>query len=289
MKCNRCGHEQENDFIFCPACGFETPTAPLYDEHNTRVSSNPAFHHLTNAFKDTLFLVLCILMTARCGITMLSGTSFNIISILLTVFLWLVYSAAINGTIDSSRIRFISGTIYANYIVLFVASIILIVSSAMLLMSGGILSASAGAITAEETRELLNELPPVITSFMAINTVSDMSMFFVIMAIAMGIVAIAMLLFTIFGTRRIHRFVKSVYQCLNAGYMSYENANGASGWLIFLGIIEVISALGTCANAFGEAPLTTIVSAALSSALYGAALIVAGAFVKKHFANPEQL
>ncbi len=289
MKCNRCGHESDFDFIFCPTCGYETPTAPVSDNPDTRVSANPVYHHLTGAFSDSLFLLLSILMTAHCGITLLSGSGFNIISILLTVFLWLVYSSAKNGTIDSAKIKNISGTVYANYIVLFVASIIMIISSAMLLMSGGIMSASAGLITPQESEEILNEMPYYYTSLLNIDTFSDMSIFFVIMAIAMGIVSIGMLLFTIFGIRRIHKFIKSVYQCLDAGYMSYENANGASGWLIFFGIVEVISALSICAITFGKAPLTTIVSAALSSALYGAALIVAGAFIKKHFANPEQL
>lgn len=289
MKCNRCGHESDFDFIFCPTCGYETPTAPVSDNPDTRVSANPVYHHLTGAFSDSLFLLLSILMTAHCGITLLSGSGFNIISILLTVFLWLVYSSAKNGTIDSAKIKNISGTVYANYIVLFVVSILLIVSSAMLLMSGGIISASDGLITPQESEEILNEMPSYFTSLVDFNTLSDMSLFFVIMSIAMGIVSIGMLLFTIFGIRRIHRFVKSVYQCLDAGYMSYENANGASGWLIFFGIVEVISALSTSAITFGKAPLTTIVTAALSSALYGAALIVAGAFIKKHFANPEQL
>lgn len=289
MRCNRCGHESDFDFIFCPTCGYETPTAPVSDNPDTRVSANPVYHQLTGAFSDSLFLLLSILMTAHCGITLLSGSGFNIISILLTVFLWLVYSSAKNGTIDSSKIRFISGTVYANYIVLFVVSIIMIISSAMLLMSGGILSASAGLITPEEAEELLNEIPYHYTSLLNIHTFSDLSTFVVIMAIAMGIASIGMLLFTIFGIRRIHRFIKSVYRCLDTGYMSYENANGASGWLIFFGIVAVISALSTSAAAFGEAPLTNIASTSLSSALYGAALIVAGAFIKKHFANPEQL
>lgn len=289
MKCNRCGHESDFDFIFCPNCGYETPTAPVNDGADTRVSANPVYHHLTNAFSDSLFLSLSVLMTAQCGITLLSGSGFNIIGILLTVFLWLVYSSAKNGTIDSAKIKNISGTVYANYVVLLVASILLIVSSAMLLMSGGIMSASSGLITPQESEEILNEMPSYFTSMIDFKTLSDMSLFFMIMSGVMGVISIGMLLFTIFGIRRIHKFIKSVYQCLDAGYMSYENANGASGWLIFFGIVEVISALGTSAITFGKTPLTTIVTAALSSALYGVALIVAGVFVKKHFANPEQL
>lgn len=269
MKCNRCGHEQEFDFIFCPICGFETPTAPLYDEQNTRVSSNPAFHHLSNAFKDTLFLVFCILMTASCGISLIGGESFDIINILLTIFSWLAFTSAKSGTLDSSKIKNISGTIYAYYIISYVASIILIICSFMLVLSGGLIYSSVSPAEVEAIAEEVYPRYP----FLSYDP-TDYADIFMILAIVMGAFSIILLILTIFGTRYIHKFVKSTYQSMDAGCISYEAASAAANWLIAFGVIHILSTFS----------IFTL-PALSANVLYATALIVAGVFVNKHFTN----
>ena len=50
-----------------------------------------------------------------------------LISILITVFLWLTYADAQKGFANEKHLQFISGTVYAQYVIMNVVSAILIV------------------------------------------------------------------------------------------------------------------------------------------------------------------
>ena len=275
MKCNRCGYEQENSFIFCPACGFETPTEPLYDDSNTRVSANPAFHHLTNALKDTLFLAFCILMTASCGISLISGTGFNIINILITIFSWLVYSSAKSGAIDSSKLRFISGTVYAQYIIFVVAAVIMFVCAIILWLSIGVVY-NAGIDLKEHI--LFTEPKELLILGYGLFT-ENVNLLYVLLGVYMSIFSIFTAIFSFFGLKKIHKFVQSLYQSADAGCISYLNCRAAGNWLIFFGIAVLLTSIPTTFLLLKLEMFTLLVS----EAAYGAALIVLGIFVKKHF------
>ncbi len=274
MKCNRCGHEQENDFIFCPTCGFETPTAPLYDEHNTRVSSNPAFHHLSNAFKDSLFLVFCILMTASCGISLVSGESFDIINILLTIFSWLTFTSAKSGTLDSSKIKNISGTVYANFIIACITSALLLIGAVMMFVSIGFINAGG------DFRDVFDEETIKQLSFFGLD---NFNVLLAIMIACMVLVAIIHLIIAVLGIRIIHKFVQSLYQSVDAGCISFINCRAAGNWLIFFGIASFFYSSPTAFSSEGYG----VVAALVAQACQTAAMIVLGLFVKKHFSEFE--
>ena len=162
MKCNNCGYESESEFKFCPTCGVNCEAEAQNDEpefvsqpQNDEVQPQPEFVSETQyqqpqfqnggfqpepdyvsvnlakakilpALKDKLYLVICILMTVSTGLSIIAG-SLPIIEILLTVFSWLVYSAAKKDVADTKNLRCISGAVYANYVIMNVAAVILIV------------------------------------------------------------------------------------------------------------------------------------------------------------------
>ena len=52
----------------------------------------------------------------------MAADSFSVINILLTVFLWLTYASARKDKVPTDHLRFISGTLFAQYVILFVAA-----------------------------------------------------------------------------------------------------------------------------------------------------------------------
>ena len=129
MKCKNCGFENEQGVEYCVNCGesLACDCAPMPVE---AVSLNPAADIVMNALRDKLFLVLCVLMTASCAMSIItSGVS--LIYILITIFLWLTYADAQKGFANEKHLRVISGTVYAQYIIINVLSVLLLVSGAL--------------------------------------------------------------------------------------------------------------------------------------------------------------
>ena len=60
--------------------------------------------------QDPLFLALCILYSIHTGLSLISG-DLPLLSILMTIFLWLFYSQGRNGLVAPNYIRCISGTV----------------------------------------------------------------------------------------------------------------------------------------------------------------------------------
>ena len=140
MRCNYCQSEFDDNLVNCPVCG--APVPPAEDKKPDYFSGNQAapvtagvpvppefaapavnpLHAKTDALvKDNLFLAVCILQTVRAALP-LFGLSKNIsvIGIIIAVFLWIIYAESKKGLPDPSRIRIVSGCVYAAKIVLYV-------------------------------------------------------------------------------------------------------------------------------------------------------------------------
>jgi len=125
MRCTNCGYESEDNFAFCQRCGAAAPeTAP----------KNPAADKVFALLKDPLFLALCILFTCA-GVLSWGNIGIPIIVVLLSIFLWLCYADAKNGMVNVHHLRYLSGTVYANYVIFYIVGAICMVVGTIMLIN----------------------------------------------------------------------------------------------------------------------------------------------------------
>lgn len=256
MNCNNCGFENAQDALFCKQCGAQLQTP--------EVAVNPVAEKILGVLKDKLFFVICILVTASAGLALLSG-GIQPLTILFSVFLWLIYSQSQKGIVNAEYIKNVSGTVYANYIINNVLGSIIIVVGIVL----GILFSFSGIapkiaealkITIGNYSGNLAALPTAMATIAGI-------LFTVIFIVAGATV----LVLNFFSIRQIHKFVKSTYKSVMSGVFEIEKIQAARIWLMVMGIIAAVSALFT-----GSA--LTILAGGASAA----AGILASLLIKKH-------
>lgn len=269
MKCEKCGYESEQDFSFCPTCGAAVQeTAP----QESIVPTNSAADKILRVLQDQLFFVLCILISACCALQLIGG-SFNVLTILFTIFLWLTYAQARKGVADVKQLRCLSGTVYAEYVLVNVLSILLIVF-------GAIIGAAFGILVSDPTS--LNE---ILSTFDAVSVDTAMltqvvgSLSGIVIFIIFAFIGAVMLVVNLFSTRYIHRFAKSVYQSVESGALELKHAKTAYGWLLAFGIFDGLSFLST----LGSGDFAAI----LASGAACAAPIVAALLIKKYLLTDE--
>lgn len=172
--------------MICPTCGkeYEGETCPLCASLKTE-------HIIADALGSGWFTAVCVMATVSLGLSLLSCT-IDVIGILATIFLWILYRDGQNFEFVGKHVRWLSGLVYAMRIILWVvAGLIALVGlfdSYRLLLS----LQKSNAFSRYQT--LFGE----ITAEMIL---------FVCLAVAAVLVLMNFLLY-----RSIHRFVKSVYQ-----------------------------------------------------------------------------
>lgn len=259
MKCTQCGYEREENFPHCPQCG-----AP---QETDLISPNPAAQKVLQVLKDPWFLIICILVSANC-ILSLSADGLPIISILMSVFLWLVYAQSRKDVADHTQLRNVSGTVYAQYVLTYVAA-------GLVLLAGVICMAAFNVLYADPyyINELLGEFIELDDNVYALFNMAGVlsgSILMVIFAFA----AIVVVVFNIFSLRYIHQFAKSVYQSIDTGVLELKYANAASIWLYVFGAISGVGALPILSGEFASG---------LASGANCAACILAGLLIRRHF------
>lgn len=105
MRCTNCGYNNDGDARFCKSCGFAMS-----------FNQNPLAERILPLLKDDLFMALCILYSISVGFSLISG-GMPVTRILMTIFLWLIFSQSRKETIASNYMRCISGTIFASYVI----------------------------------------------------------------------------------------------------------------------------------------------------------------------------
>lgn len=266
MKCNNCGFENEWDLAYCPNCG-----AALQNE--ALVSPNIAATTVLAALKDNLFLVICILTSVSCLLSLTLG-SLPILNVLAAVFLWLTYAQSRKDLVDTKHLRCVSGTVYAGYVITYVVA-------GLFLVLGVLFAVAFGALAGQQEvmNSLLNgmiEMDDMTASFFTAFVSVGGGVILVIFAL----IAIVATILNVFSMRYIHRFVKSVYQSVEAGELNLRYPNAAQIWLFIFGGVTGLSALTSLVGA----GITAFLGNAVTCAIY----ILAGLLIRKHFDSEEQ-
>lgn len=262
MKCTNCGLETQQDFLRCPNCDAEA-SLPVS-------TADSASGSILRALKDPLFLVICILMSVSCLLSLSAG-SVDVISILITVFLWLTYAQSRKDIADAKHLRCVSGTVYAQYVINYVLA-------GLVLLMGVIFAVAFSFIvqSPDFTRDLLSAFIEVDdTTAMLVQTFFSASgiLVLVIFAFIAGII----LLINIFTMRYFHRFAQSVYQSIETGTLALKHTNAAK---LCLFIVSGCSAIGTLSTLAASGLLD-----ALSSATGCAITLIAGLMIQKYFSS----
>ena len=231
MKCTNCGFESPEGVNSCANCGTALKQG--------LVSRNEAADKIVGVLKDKLFLVICILLSVSLGLGILAG-AFNIITLLLVIFLWMVYGNSTKDVVDTKNLRRVSGTVYASYVI---NNIVFVLFAVLGVVIGLVFDALAKE--AEFIAMLEKELAAVNLEIDAAQIIEFLlGGFGWLIAGVFLFVAVVGLVINICGFRKIHRLAKSVYQSVDMADLSLiKKANGAKNWLWVFGVCSAISML----------------------------------------------
>ena len=264
MKCPKCGFEREDCFSFCPKCGSAVGEA---GDGTSPVQSyvNPVAQRILAMLNSPLYLAVCILSSAAAMFN-LYNKNFPLIGILITIFLWLIFANAKKGFADSDRMRCVSGAIFAQYVLIWVAVGFLVAVGGVVCL---VFANPAGR------NMLLSALYNYNGSY--VGTLADlMSISLLLPAIIVVIIASVAAMINIFGIRSVHRFAKSLYESAASGNLAVIKRSAAQGWLMVFGIF---SAIGAVCSAFGDGV------SFLASACYSAVCIIGSVLIGKYFSD----
>lgn len=255
MKCTNCGFESELDYPVCPQCQAKT-------------HPNPAAQKILRVLKDPLFLAICILMSISCVLSLATG-SLPLINILITVFLGLTYAQSRKEIADANHLRFISGAVYANYVVNYVAAGLVVIVGLLFTVAFGLI---LGDPEFQET---------LLSTF---TDVSADSLEQIISIIPSGIIMVGFILIAavlvvlnIFSLRYIHRFTKSIYQCIETGVLNLKYVTATKVWMFIIGGLYAID----CLSDLSDGAFQSL----LSNASICAVCILAGLLIHKYLSN----
>lgn len=277
MKCSYCGFESNRDYQYCPQCGAVMEkkqadfTPPPQSDFVYETPTPQPEHKIITALKDKLFLVVCILISACCGLSFLGG-GLPIIRIFLTVYMWVAYTQTKNNTLTPGHIRNISGTVYASYVVNNVLGVFIIIL-------GLLFSVLISFITSNA--EMLEMFYEELETTAGSEVASMFSQYFVnfagLIGVVISVIGIILIVINIIGRKAIHKFVKSIYLNMSLPTEQIQKVSKAYVWLLVFGILNAVSAL----SSYG--PGASMIF--LSEAAYSAALIITAILVKKYFSE----
>ena len=269
MFCEKCGARVPDDCTFCTMCGhnIQQSAQPQYSAPvgDTAAPSQDApvrrqvLEFIMGILDDNLFFAICILLSVTVGLKLLAG-AIDVLNGLALIFLWIIYSQGRKNIVDVGKMRCVSGVVYANVVISYVACGLLALSAVLVILMGDI---------GEEALDLL-ELEMFGEEIFADFAGIFMAVFGVVMlAIALGI-----FLFTYFGWSKIHKFVKSLYVSGECDCFTIVNWDSARVWLMVLGILAAVGALS------GENFL-----AIAAGGCEAATMIVGSVLIKRHFSE----
>ena len=266
MKCSNCGYEAAQDYKFCEKCGAPAPVSVLEAARPDGVENK-----LLSILKDKLFFIICILFTVSSATAIVNG-GIPVFNILFTIFFWLIYTQAQKDIVDAKHLRCVSGTVYANYVVVNVVAIILMVCGVIVALAFGLLAGSADFIDAflSSFGELSPDLSALTQALLAVSG------WFIGLVIVL--VGVASLVINLLGMRKLHLFAKSVYKSVLFENDENVDTKKVKGWLIFFAVCQGVSALSS---------LATDIFAAASEGCLAAIIILAIVLLNKYFAEQK--
>ncbi len=261
MKCEKCGLEYDDTLATCPNCSSTEMEA---------VSLNPAADKVLGMLKDNLFLVICVLVSGASVFSLATG-GIPLLHILMSVFLWLAFAQSKKGFADGGHLRCVSGTLYANYVIVNVSTILIIVSGALLGFAWQVVS------NMDIMQEIMDEVIGIVGmeyTYM-VESLFNISGYLIIgIFVGIGLVG---LLINVLGFRKIHRLAKSIYQSVDFCVCKFENVKGAKNWMVAFAVFYLISAAGSLVN--------WQVNAGVTNACVGVAMILGSILVDKYLAE----
>lgn len=275
MKCIKCGNDVPESSALCPFCGNQT--VGNNDSSKTERTISQIREKLSSAFKDTLFLTLCIMVSASAVFSLAFG-GIPILLILFAIFLWLIFAKARRNTVDTNSMRNVSGTVFASYIINWVLIGSLVVASIIGILA---LTSADNVINIKAIlRDVLSEadIPFDGMDIISKMTASSVQIFTTIVIVAIIIGCIVATLINIFAVRNIHKFARSLYKSAESGKLVFEKADTATTWFLVLGILNGMSAIAGIGN----------LEAFLANGCISASYIIAYALLKKYF-DPKQV
>lgn len=259
MKCNHCGFEAAPNSLFCPQCGERMP--------QIEAPTGAFSARILPALKDPLFLVVCILLSVSCLMSLSAG-SVPLIDILITVFLWLTYVQAQKDVADAEHLRCVSGAIYARYVINYVVAGLVLVVGVIFAIAFNILTHSMDGFWETLLREVADA--EAVASLMSILPSVSGAVILIVCAFAAAI----MIVLNIFMMRYLHRFAQSVYRSIQQGENALKYADIAKILLFILGGIAAVS----CLSALFTFQFGSLIAYASS----GGSAILSGLLIRKY-------
>lgn len=244
MKCMNCGYDNAENAGVCQGCG----SILAVEQHSLP-------KRMLELLNDNIFMILCILYSVSIGFSFVSE-SFSVVRILMLIFLWMVFSKSKNGAIPSNSVSYISGTIFASYVIRLVLCCIV-----------GLCGLLLAILTfAVDTTRLWNMIDHGIRSFIGADfgLFTELAKFYLLLiSAALILFAVIGLCLNVFGWRTIHRFVQSIYKSLERGQINLVRCDAAQTWMMVFGILYAISAViflknGSIASFFDNGCLSAV-------------------------------
>ncbi|MBO5221914.1 MAG: zinc ribbon domain-containing protein [Clostridia bacterium] len=267
MFCPYCGSGMEDGSVFCPVCGrsltaevAENPYVAEFDPASVVRS------RIMEAIGGPLMLAICILVSAA------ALFSFELFSILFTIFLWIAFAKARSGSLSASHLRNVSGTVFAQCILQYVGAGLMVLFGFLFYGVWGFAQNAFDMISkAELLAELEAELGAEYAELYGDLVLSILEIHPIVFLLVFLLIGAVMLILTLFGYRYIHQFAKSLYCRFYDGTTPLCRVGAAKGWLMVLGILNCISALTSI----------LAVTSFLASAALGVAMILASVLISK--------
>lgn len=256
MFCTRCGFECKKDEKFCPQCGnpieaevksesannsnVNTEQPPVYTAQPVySVNDNTVAAKWVPAFRSPLFLTICIIVTAAAVFSLPSGTV-DVIKVLFTVFLWLIYADAQRGTVTSNRLRCVSGTVCAikvvNWVLVGTFGFSGIIITVLFAVLGNAIPLNY--ITSIESQiDMLDGINKLLPYALEIG-ITGVAL---IIGVSFILIAVIIAVFNACGISSIHSLTKSMYKAIDANNFKCRKFYAAKGWLLTFGILDALS------------------------------------------------
>ena len=191
---------------------------------------------IVSALQSSLFLVICILTSAGCGIEILNE-QVSIIHVLLTIFLWLVYADGRRGIVNAKNLRCISGTVFASYVVNYIR-FALIAAAGVLIGLFTFLKGSSDIWSLLLDKLEIDFIPKIlITASNLLITI--LGVFIAVICVGVAIVGIVL---NRIGYRKLHKFAQMIYLSADSEEPIFYHAFQVRIWTMVFAVLYYISA-----------------------------------------------
>lgn len=211
-------------------------------------TNNPMENRMVALFGDKMFLAMCVLLSVAAGIGVISGGGFSVTTILFTIFLWLLYSDAKKSVVEVSKMRVISGTLFAQFVLsvisvvcIAIGVVVLVVLATQGAQKQGDTGFTNAVIQALEDHNFQINLGTYKLPLPSYETFIDTMWFLAILGL---LFVAAILVVEVIGYRKLHRLAKALYKCVESKNFIIDGLRGVKAWLVLFTVYNGLLALG---------------------------------------------